>query len=196
MGFRYRRSIRLARGIRINLSKSGPSLSIGQRGATMNFGPRGTRLTVGIPGIGLSYQTMTGRTGTIRTRTNPSVGVAGAHSRSQRLRWTLGGGVVAIVGLIALANGGSGSGTSQTAAVEVQETAAAPMQEAQLPKATVEAVGPANIRSDPRSDAKIVGQAERHQQYSVFGRLGGWTEVGTDHALGWVGNSRLIAKPD
>jgi Protein of unknown function (DUF4236) len=55
MGLRYRSSIRLARGLRINLSKSGASLSVGRRGATLNLGPRGARATVGLPGTGISY---------------------------------------------------------------------------------------------------------------------------------------------
>jgi len=55
MGFRYRSSFRLARGLRVNLSKSGASLSLGRPGATLNFGRRGTRATVGLPGTGLSW---------------------------------------------------------------------------------------------------------------------------------------------
>jgi hypothetical protein len=54
-GFRFRHSMRLAKGLRINLSKSLTSLSVGRRGATVNFGPKGERVTVGLPGTGLSY---------------------------------------------------------------------------------------------------------------------------------------------
>ena len=57
MGFRFRKSIKIIPGIRINLSKSGPSLSVGGRGLTTNLSARGTRTTVGIPGTGLSYST-------------------------------------------------------------------------------------------------------------------------------------------
>ncbi|MBP2281035.1 hypothetical protein H4W00_001848 [Psychrobacter sp. PL19] len=56
MGFRFRKSIRIAPGVRINLTKKGvSSLSVGKRGATVNLGKKGTRGTVGIPGSGLSY---------------------------------------------------------------------------------------------------------------------------------------------
>ncbi len=57
MAWRYRRSIRIARGVRLNVSKSGTSLSLGGRGVTTNIGPRGTRTTYSLPGTGLSYQT-------------------------------------------------------------------------------------------------------------------------------------------
>ena len=55
MGFRFQRRIRIGPGLRINLSKSGVSTSVGGRGGWFTFGPRGTRTTVGLPGTGLSY---------------------------------------------------------------------------------------------------------------------------------------------
>ena len=55
MGFRFRRSLKIAPGIHLNLSKSGPSVSLGPRGAKYTIGPRGDRATVGIPCTGLSY---------------------------------------------------------------------------------------------------------------------------------------------
>ena len=55
MGFRFRRTFKIAPGFHINLSKSGPSLSVGPRGAKYTIGPRGDRATIGIPGTGLSY---------------------------------------------------------------------------------------------------------------------------------------------
>lgn len=55
MGFRFRRSVKILPGVRLNFSKSGVSPSIGGRGATVNLSRRGTRTTVGIPGTGLSY---------------------------------------------------------------------------------------------------------------------------------------------
>ncbi len=55
MGFRFRRSIGLLPGIRINLGKRGASVSLGRRGAHVTFGATGTRTTVGLPGTGLSY---------------------------------------------------------------------------------------------------------------------------------------------
>ena len=53
MGFRFQRRIKIAPGIRLNLSKSGVSTSIGGKGLTWNS--RGT-VTTSIPGTGLSYR--------------------------------------------------------------------------------------------------------------------------------------------
>lgn len=56
MGFRFRKSIKIMPGIRVNLSKSGVSTSIGRPGLTVNLKKGKTATTVGIPGTGLSYK--------------------------------------------------------------------------------------------------------------------------------------------
>lgn len=53
MALRFRRSVKLAPGLRLNFSGSGMSLTAGPRGASVNFGSRGTFLNSGIPGTGL-----------------------------------------------------------------------------------------------------------------------------------------------
>lgn len=50
---RYRKRIKIAKGININLSKSGPSLSVGPRGASLTVGKKGVYGNAGIPGTGL-----------------------------------------------------------------------------------------------------------------------------------------------
>lgn len=55
MGFRFRRTLKIAPGIRLNLGKKGISTSIGPRGAKITLGKDGVRTTVGLPGSGLSY---------------------------------------------------------------------------------------------------------------------------------------------
>ncbi len=52
--WRFRKSKKIAPGVRINLSRSGPSLSVGPKGAKVNISRKGTRTTVGIPGTGIS----------------------------------------------------------------------------------------------------------------------------------------------
>jgi Protein of unknown function (DUF4236) len=53
--FRFHRSKQILPGVRLNLGKNGPSVSLGVKGAWMNVGPQGIRTTVGVPGSGLSY---------------------------------------------------------------------------------------------------------------------------------------------
>jgi hypothetical protein len=54
VGFRFQKRISLGPFARINLSKSGASLSVGERGAHLTLG-KTPRVTVGLPGSGLSY---------------------------------------------------------------------------------------------------------------------------------------------
>jgi hypothetical protein len=61
LGFKFRKRIKLAPGLWVNLSKGFPSFSIGKRGLTTNIGKRGVRTTVGMPGSGLSYTTKTAK---------------------------------------------------------------------------------------------------------------------------------------
>lgn len=53
MGVRFRKSLKLAPGIRMNFSGSGVSWTLGPRGASVGIGKRGTFLNTGIPGTGL-----------------------------------------------------------------------------------------------------------------------------------------------
>jgi hypothetical protein len=57
MAFRFRNTIRLAPGIRLNLGKRGVSLSAGVRGASVTLGKNGLWGNVGAPGTGMSYRT-------------------------------------------------------------------------------------------------------------------------------------------
>ena len=52
------RRVKIAPGVTVNISKSGPSLSAGPRGAKVTIGRRGLRQTLGIRGTGL-YMTKT-----------------------------------------------------------------------------------------------------------------------------------------
>jgi hypothetical protein len=55
VGFRFRKSVSILPGLRVNFSTGGTSLSLGRRGFHYTLGPKGTRVTVGIPGTGLSW---------------------------------------------------------------------------------------------------------------------------------------------
>jgi hypothetical protein len=58
MGWRFRRSVKIAPGVRWNFGTRGSSWSIGPRGFKLNFSKRGVRRTVSIPGTGISHSEM------------------------------------------------------------------------------------------------------------------------------------------
>lgn len=55
MGFRFRKSFRIAPGLRINLTHRGVSGTVGASPFSVNIGKRGIQSTASIPGSGLSY---------------------------------------------------------------------------------------------------------------------------------------------
>lgn len=56
MGLNFRKSISLGKGLKLNLSKSGPSISFGKSGFRQSVNLKGqARTTVGIPGTGVYY---------------------------------------------------------------------------------------------------------------------------------------------
>lgn len=53
---RFRKTIKIAPGIKLNVSKSGVSTTIGPKGSTVNVGKRGVYQNIGIPGTGISMR--------------------------------------------------------------------------------------------------------------------------------------------
>ena len=66
MGIRFQKSIKIMKGVKLNISKSGVSVTVGKKGASVNLGGKGTYLNLGLPGTGLSYrQKITGNIGSL-----------------------------------------------------------------------------------------------------------------------------------
>ncbi|MEA3192695.1 MAG: hypothetical protein QOD26_1028 [Betaproteobacteria bacterium] len=55
MGFRFSKRFRILPGVRVNVSKSGVSTSVGPKGLSVNLRDDAVRTTASIPGTGVSY---------------------------------------------------------------------------------------------------------------------------------------------
>jgi Tfp pilus assembly protein PilF len=88
MGFRFKRSVKLFGGLRLNLSKSGVGNSGGVPGFRVSAGPSGVRRTLSLPGTGISFvsQSGTGRAGKQRRRSNSVSGLTEYNKRALVLR--------------------------------------------------------------------------------------------------------------
>lgn len=61
MGLRFRKSFKIAPGVKVNLNKKSAGVTIGTKGAHYTVNTSGKRTaSVGIPGTGLSYSTSSG----------------------------------------------------------------------------------------------------------------------------------------
>lgn len=60
MAWRFQKRIKIAPGLRLNISKSAISLTGGVKGASVNAGKNGSYLNLGVPGSGFSTRTRLG----------------------------------------------------------------------------------------------------------------------------------------
>lgn len=61
MGLRFRKSFKVAPGVKVNLNKKSAGVTVGTKGAHLTVNTSGKRTaSVGIPGTGLSYSTSSG----------------------------------------------------------------------------------------------------------------------------------------
>ena len=62
MGWRFRKSVKIAPGVRVNFGKKSTSVSFGSKGFRTTYSSSGRKTTsVGIPGTGISYSKTTGK---------------------------------------------------------------------------------------------------------------------------------------
>lgn len=87
MAFRFRKSFKLAPGVRVNLGKKGASLSLGGRGFTTNLSSRGVRQTFSIPGTGMSWSKTYGTSGAARPRASAGIVRAQREAQYQEALW-------------------------------------------------------------------------------------------------------------
>lgn len=73
MGLRFRKSMKIMPGVRINLSASGVSTTLGPKGATVSVGKRGIYANVSVPGTGLSFREKLNKTKAKSTQNSKGV---------------------------------------------------------------------------------------------------------------------------
>ena len=79
MGLRFRKSITICKGVRVNLGKAGASLSVGTKGCRYSIHSSGRRTaSVGIPGTGI-YYTQSSSRGTRKYKST-------AHTKKQEIQ--------------------------------------------------------------------------------------------------------------
>lgn len=55
MGFRFRKSVKILPGVRLNFSKKGMGVRVGGKHGGVSVGPSGTYVSTSIPGTGIYY---------------------------------------------------------------------------------------------------------------------------------------------
>jgi hypothetical protein len=183
MGLRFRRTVKLFPGVRLNLSRSGVSTTVGVRGASVTVGKKGTYANVGVPGSGVSYRTrIDGETETGEQRLPE-----GGRKRSP----------FPLILVLALAGGGvlafqtlTSSTPKPAAPVAAAPVAAAPaVPVAKAAETVTIAKRSTAVRAAPSRKSEKLGTAKQGDQFTVFSRQGVWLEVGHDRPEGWISAS-------
>jgi Protein of unknown function (DUF4236) len=94
MSIRLWRRRTIMPGLRMNLSRSGVSLSVGRKGAWFTAGPRGRRATVGWPGSGLFWTERLNGPHAVKGRS------AGSHSLAEALALAVAQSFIACVAIM------------------------------------------------------------------------------------------------
>jgi hypothetical protein len=102
MGWRFRRSVKVLPGVRLNFGRTGmTSVSVGGKYGRTTVNQRGVRNSFSIRGTGLSYSTYTPHDQQMQA---PSPTSSNADTKSRRF----GGMVLAVVGILSSVGTGSG----------------------------------------------------------------------------------------
>ena len=162
MGFRFHRVFSILPGLRINLSKSGVSTSVGPRGADVNIGRHGVTTNAGIPGTGISYRQKMG-------------------SRGSKLGIGL---LIAGLAFAAFKNYGHWSHWFHPAA----NTSTAAVAGAAAPGSGALYVhrGGSVIREQPKTSAHVLKKEPKGQQVQLVSRAGDWVQVRDGSVEGWM----------
>ncbi len=183
MGLRFQKRFSILPGLRLNLSKSGLSASVGPRGADVNIGRHGLTANAGIPGTGLSYRSKLSRHG----------GKLGVLA------------VIAGLGFWAFQHwsGTEPAPVSRNAAPRpniVLRAAAAPPAAAMQPISNPSPIryvhrGGSVLRETERKSGKTLKKEPKGAKLTVLQVDGDWTKVQDGSLTGWMRSSVLGTDP-
>ena len=178
MGWRFRNSVKLFPGVRLNFSKSGISTSVGGPGAKINFGKKGTQSTAGLPGSGISYSKLHSSA----PAENGDQNEQGATSDGCGC-WSI---ILLIVLVFMLWRCGGEYLTEVNDAAPAQQASSQFSPEPALTETVYVSADTLNGRSDPSISSAIVSRLYRGDQLDVLERQEEWAKVIKTGVTFWI----------
>jgi hypothetical protein len=187
MGWRFHRILNIIPGVKVHVSKSGVSTSVGPKGADINIGRHGVTTSAGLPGTGLSYRQKLGKPGSwLGIGTFVLALALGAYRYSDK--------IAAFFSHPAAPAATSGEVASHATH---GTTAAHAIEEAAEPASGVRYVhrGNSNLRAAPSNSAATLKKEEKGAQVTLLAVAGKWSKVQDGDTVGWMRTSVLGAAP-
>lgn len=183
MGFRFRKSFRIAPGIRLNLNSKSKSVRFGPRGLGYTISSTGKkRVTASIPGTGLSYSQVINPTKKL-AGTNLPAPPSNSRSKNNRI-WLAALGLAALLIGAGIAKNGKSTPAGQiTVAPQTALTTSADMVAVEVRFVTASSL---NIRSAPGTTGDIVGKVQSGDELAVLEASGSWLKIRSAGGQGWV----------
>ena len=181
MGFRFRKSLRIAPGVRLNLTSRGLSTTFGPRGTTVNLSSSGARGNVGIPGTGLSYsQRLSGGGG--------DGGTGSVQPAAQNNGCVL----LGIIGFIFLAAAmcSKDNSPSTFSSSGMESPVSGIVAETRYVSARA-----LNCRADPATSGAVIGALVQNDKAQIVEHSGTWSKVRRASGDCWVASSFLVTAP-
>lgn len=185
MGFRFRKSIRIMPGLRVNLSAGSrgitTGLSVGGGGARFSVNSRGEkRTTYSLPGTGISHRTTTKLSGAGNADTDKGAAV---HGSAHRVLFWLGVSVVVL-------------GCAWVVARDPPRTPLSTTTEPALtPRIAIVSASSLRCRAIASTTAPVVTGFPRGTPVKILQATSGWTQVAFEPQQAcWVA-SRYLSDP-
>lgn len=198
MGFRFQKRISILPGVRINLSKSGVSTSLGPRGADVNIGKDGVTANAGIPGTGLSYRQKLGGGATSKKTSGGLLGVLAvvgglgfwAFQHADKIE-------KAIAPAKPVATISTDASTGMSTESSTDDPSTSPMQ-ADTPVNMLRYVHRQNalLRDKPKTSGNILKRELKGAPVTLVSQSAdGWSEVTSGNITGYMRSSVLGIEP-
>lgn len=213
MGFRFRRSFKIAPGVRLNLNSKSTSVRIGPTGLGYTISSNGQRrVNASIPGTGISYSEVT------------SSGTRARPTEDSQKRGSVWPAILVVIGVfvaIALFNSSSdssrsiGTNTSQPVApapiastpTEAPPTITSPPaagtptaqpNSASTPSAVRYVTASSlNVRTAPNTTGDVIGKLQNGHHVSVLRRENGWLLIQPAPGMqGWISEQYTSPTPE
>jgi hypothetical protein len=185
MGWRFQKVLSIIPGLRLNLSKSGVSTSVGPRGAGINVGRHGVTTHAGIPGTGHSYRQKMGKHGSWMgvVTVIAGLGLWAFNHESKVEHWLNGHDVTQ----------STVASTSHAPRVTLTSSAASAVVAAATPATGTRYVRRNNsdLRAVPSTSAPAIAKEARGTAVTLIAVNGKWSEVRAGAATGWMRSSVL-----